>query len=267
MDHNWNPWSWSAAAEVAGNTAPVCMAVHMAVGKWFHTLTSHPTLGEPQGFSWGTLRHKRVHHAYHHLWTFCVTRQTKASWRCMLQSQIERTHLCVFLGWWLSPVHLCTPLGIGSRCHSRSPPCTHGCPPSPPLSGLPFQIPAQWWWAEFLHTLSHVTGWALSLPEYWRWWCWSSCRKMNQEWTAVTMLHSAIHTDSPKLTTGLLRQRTRCFPKRCCVMYNKTSFLPNLSWGDIVASTTNLLSIHRHGVEWTSDGKGGIYDMFVGQEF
>ena len=49
-----NPRSWSADAGVAGITALVCMAVCTGVGKQLHTLPSHPTLDEPQGFSWWT---------------------------------------------------------------------------------------------------------------------------------------------------------------------------------------------------------------------
>ena len=44
----WNPWRQSAAARVMWNTAPVCVAVCMSLGKWLHTLRSHPTLGENQ---------------------------------------------------------------------------------------------------------------------------------------------------------------------------------------------------------------------------
>ena len=31
---------------------PQCTTLHTGVGKWLHTLPSHPTWGEPQGFSW-----------------------------------------------------------------------------------------------------------------------------------------------------------------------------------------------------------------------
>ena len=48
---NVNPKSRRAAAGLAGNTALACMTVCTGVvGKQLHTLYSHPTLGEPQGF-------------------------------------------------------------------------------------------------------------------------------------------------------------------------------------------------------------------------
>ena len=56
--HYQNPWSQSAFARVEGNTALACMAVHTGVRKWLYTLPSHPTLGEPQGFSWRMLTNK-----------------------------------------------------------------------------------------------------------------------------------------------------------------------------------------------------------------
>ena len=41
----------STAAEVAGNTALVCMTACTCVGKRLHALPSRATLGEPKGFS------------------------------------------------------------------------------------------------------------------------------------------------------------------------------------------------------------------------
>ena len=55
--HDWNPWSQSAVAGEVGHAALVCRtACASVVGKWLHTLPSHPALAEPQGFSWGRLR-------------------------------------------------------------------------------------------------------------------------------------------------------------------------------------------------------------------
>ena len=49
------PQSQDAAVGMAGNTALVYITVWTGVGKWLHTLPSHPTPGEPQGLSWGLL--------------------------------------------------------------------------------------------------------------------------------------------------------------------------------------------------------------------
>ena len=49
--HCRNPQSRSEAVGVAGNTELVCRTVCTGVGKWLHTLLSHPTLDKPQGFS------------------------------------------------------------------------------------------------------------------------------------------------------------------------------------------------------------------------
>ena len=47
----WNPRRWSAAVVVAGSTAVlVGMTISTDVGKWVHTLPSHPKLDEHQGF-------------------------------------------------------------------------------------------------------------------------------------------------------------------------------------------------------------------------
>ena len=43
----------------------VTLTVPTDVGKWLRTLLSHHTLGEPQGFSWGTLTNNK--HFFHHL--------------------------------------------------------------------------------------------------------------------------------------------------------------------------------------------------------
>ena len=49
------PPSPNAQVAVAGKMALVCATVWMCAGKWLHTLLSHPALGKPQGFSWGTV--------------------------------------------------------------------------------------------------------------------------------------------------------------------------------------------------------------------
>ena len=45
------------AAGVVSNTAltVACTAERTGAGKWLRTLPSHPTPGEPWGFSWGML--------------------------------------------------------------------------------------------------------------------------------------------------------------------------------------------------------------------
>ena len=63
--HHWNPRSWRAAAGVAVNTAPVCVAGCTGVGTQLHRRPSHPVLDKAQGFSRGTPTndYKRLSHA------------------------------------------------------------------------------------------------------------------------------------------------------------------------------------------------------------
>ena len=46
-------------------TLTVPTALNTGVGQQLHTLLSHQTLGEPEGFSWGTLTNNK--HFFHHL--------------------------------------------------------------------------------------------------------------------------------------------------------------------------------------------------------
>ena len=51
--HTLYPWSQSAASRLVANTAHACMTRFTAVGKWLHTLPSHPSFGDPRSFSLG----------------------------------------------------------------------------------------------------------------------------------------------------------------------------------------------------------------------
>ena len=59
LSQYWANQSTAAAVEV--NSALVCMTVFTSVGKWLHTLLSHPILGEPSEFSRGMLTNKHHH--------------------------------------------------------------------------------------------------------------------------------------------------------------------------------------------------------------